>query len=325
VPERHLNLEEEIDRPTFEREIMPLVLKSGTAIDEAMKLRGLKPKDIDRILLVGGTSKIPLVRRYVAEKMAGKEPEPFDKVDPMTCVAEGAAIVSAILQGAPGLDNYAYSVKLEHSLCTNPVDENRRIYLDPIIKRGVDIPCSFTKTYHPVADPATRVVISVYEGDTYDSPENTENVKLAEIPWEFEPPRQQRDAALDVTFEYGDDGILTVQINDVHTRHKKRFAIQQAGEDQIDATQLIKLKRINEDLVNRTLQFEATLEYREAIGVLKKTEQDVIPHVENPEDRRELEELCRMVRIAMGSGERKRMEEASNALNDRLLNYAYLL
>src|SRR5437660_1472210 len=67
VPERHLNLEEEIDRPTFEREIMPLVLKSGTAIDEAMKLRGLKPKEIDRILLVGGTSKIPLIRRYVAE------------------------------------------------------------------------------------------------------------------------------------------------------------------------------------------------------------------------------------------------------------------
>src|SRR5207302_1593790 len=59
VPERHLSLEEEIDRPTFEKEIMPLVLKSGTAIDEAMSLRGLKPKDIDKVLLVGGTSKIP--------------------------------------------------------------------------------------------------------------------------------------------------------------------------------------------------------------------------------------------------------------------------
>jgi len=58
---------------------------------------------------------------------------------------------------------------------------------------------------------------------------------------------------------------------------------------------------------------------------LKKTEQDVIPRVENPEDRRDLEELCRMVRLAMGSGDRKKMEEASNALNDRLLNYAYLL
>src|SRR2546421_595739 len=85
VPERHLSLEEEIDRHTLEREIMPLVVKSGTAIDEAMKLRGLRAKDIDRVLLVGGTSKIPLVKRYVTEKLAGKEPEPFDKVDPMTC------------------------------------------------------------------------------------------------------------------------------------------------------------------------------------------------------------------------------------------------
>ena len=118
VPERHLNLEEEIERSAFERAIMPLVVKSGTAIDEALKLRGLRPKDIDRVLLVGGSSKIPLVRRYVTEKLAGKEAEPFDRIDPMTCVAQGAAVVSAILQGAPGLDNYAYSVKLEHSLCT---------------------------------------------------------------------------------------------------------------------------------------------------------------------------------------------------------------
>jgi len=325
VPERHLNLEDEISRSEFERIIMPLVVKSGTAIDEAMKLRGLRPKDIDRILLVGGSSKIPLVGRYVAEKLAGKEAEPFDKVDPMTCVAQGAAIVSAILQGAPGLDNYAYSVKLEHSLCANPINERRQMYLDPIIKRGSDIPCSYTKTYYPVADPAERVMICVYEGDMYENPESQENVKLAEIPWEFNPPRSQRTGALDVSFEYGDDGILTVQIHDTHGGHKKRFAIQQAGEDQMDASQLIKLKRINEELVNRTMDLESTQEYRDALEVIKKTEQDVIPKIENPEDRRELEDLCRQVRLAMGTGDRKKMEEASATLNDRLLNYAYLL
>src|SRR5262249_23706590 len=129
----------------------------------------------------------------------------------------------------------------------------------------------------------------------------------------------------EVSFEYGDDGILTVVINDSYAGHKKRYAIQQAGEDQMDAAQLIKLKRINEDLVNRTLELESTQEYRDALEVLKKTEQDVIPKVENPEDRRELEDLCRQVRQAMGSGDRKKMEEASALLNDRLLNYAYLL
>jgi molecular chaperone DnaK len=292
VPERHLSLEEEISRSEFERIIMPLIVKSGTALDEAMKLSKLRPRDIDRILLVGGTSKIPLVRRYVAEKLAGKEPEPFDRVDPMTCVAQGAAIVSAILQGAPGLDNYAYSVKLEHSLCANPVDQRtNRVFLDPIIRRGSDIPCSFSKMYYPVADPADRVLISVYEGDNYDNPDSPENVKLAEIPWEFKPPRPQRDGGLDVAFEYGDDGILTVQINDPYAGQKKRFAIQQAGEDQMDASQLIKLKRINEELINRTLELESTQEYRDAVEVLKKTEQDVIPRIDTPEDRRELEDL----------------------------------
>jgi molecular chaperone DnaK len=325
VPDRHLSLEEEIDRQAFEQEIMPLIVRSGQAIDEALGLRGMRPKDIDRVLLVGGTSKIPLVGRFVAEKLGGKEAEPFDKVDPMTCVAQGAAIVSAILQGAPGLDNHAYSVKLEHSLCANPINEKRQVYLDPIIKRGVDIPCSFTKTYHPVADPAERVIISVFEGDVYDDPNNQENVKLAEIPWEFQPPRQQRDGAIEVTFEYGDDGILTVQIHDIYTGQKKRFAIQQSGPDQLDAGQIMKMKRINEDLMKRSEDLESTPEYRDALEILKKTEQDVIPKLDNPADKRELEDLCRQVREAMSSGDRKRMEESSSALNDRLLNYAYLL
>ncbi len=325
VPERHLSLEEEIDRKTFEKEIMPLIVKSGTAIDEALRLRGLRPKDIDKVLLVGGTSKIPLVRRFVSEKLAGKEPEPFENVDPMTCVSQGAAIVSAILQGAPGLDNFAYSVKLEHSLCANPINERRQVYLDPIVKRGSDIPCSFTKTYHPVADPAERVIISVYEGDQYDNPDSPENVKLAEIPWEFTPPRPQRDGALEVAFEYGDDGILTVQITDTHGGHKKRFAIQQSGPDQLDANQIMKMKRINEDLMQRSSDLEKSQEYKDSLEVLKKTEQDVIPKIEDPNDRKELEDLCKAVRDAMNSGDLKQMEEASAALNDRLLNYAYLL
>lgn len=326
VPERHLSLEEEIDRATFEKAIMPLVIKSGTAIDEALQLRNLRPKDINKVLLVGGTSKIPLVRRFVAERLGGREPEPLDKVDPMTCVAQGAAIVSAILQNAAGLDNYAYSVKLEHSLCANPVDQRtNKVFLDPIIKRGADIPCSFAKTYYPVADPADRVMICVYEGDTYDNPESPDNVKLTEIPWEFKPARSQRDGGLDVSFEYADDGILTVQIYDAYGGQKKRFAIQQAGEDQLDANQIIKLKRINEELVNRTAALEGTQEYKDAVEVLKKTEQDVIPKIDNASDRLELEELCRQVRQAMSSGDRQKMEDASAALNDRLLNFAYLL
>ncbi|HEV3144056.1 MAG TPA: Hsp70 family protein [Gemmataceae bacterium] len=325
VPDRHLSLEEELDRATLEKAILPLIQKSGEAIDEALSLRHMTPRDIDRVLLVGGTSKIPLVGRFVTERLGGKQPEPFDKVDPMTCVAEGAAIVSAILQNAPGLDRFAYSVKLEHSLCANPINERNEVYLDPIIKRGSDIPCKFTKTYYPVADPCERVMISVFEGDTYLDPGSSENVMLAEIPWEFKPSRPQRDGALEVTYEYGDDGILTVEISDAFANQRKRYAIQQASEDQLSVSQVQKMKRINEELVNRGEQLENTLEYREALEVLKKTEQDVLPKLDNPDDRRDLEELCKQVRQAMTAADKTAMVAATQAVSDRLLNYAYLL
>jgi molecular chaperone DnaK len=325
VPERHLSVEEELDRHTLEKAIMPLVLKSGEAIDQALTLRGMTSRDIDKVLLVGGTSKIPFIRRFVAERLGGKEPEPFDKVDPMTCVAQGAAIVSAILQNAPGLDRYAYSVKLEHSLCANPINERNEVYLDPIIKRGSDIPCKFTKTYYPVADPCERVMISVFEGDVYTNPDDQENVMLAEIPWEFRPPRTQRDGALDVTYEYSDDGILTVEILDPHNQQRKRYAIQQASEDQLTVSQVSRMKKINEDLLTKSAQMENTLEYKEALEVLKKTEQDVIPKLDSADDRRDLEELCRQVRQAISSAEKGKMVEATTLLSDRLLNYAYLL
>jgi hypothetical protein len=93
----------------------------------------------------------------------------------------------------------------------------------------------------------------------------------------------------------------------------------------MNASQIMQMKRINEELVNRGSTLESSQEYRDALEVLKKTEHDVIPRVENPADKRELEELCRQVREAMGSGDQKRMAAASSALNDRLLNYAYLL
>lgn len=168
-------------------------------------------------------------------------------------------------------------------------------------------------------------MISVYEGDNYDNPDSPENVKLAEIPWEFKPPRTQRNAGLEVLFEYGDDGILTVQIADPHGNQKKRFSIQQTGEDKLTPNQIQQIKEINKSLLEKGNQLELTAEYQNANDVLKKAEQDVMPKLDNLEDRRKLEELCRAVRQAINSGDPKKIEEASGYLGDQLLNYAWLL
>lgn len=324
VPELNLSLEEPLERIEFERIIRPFVQQSGTAIDEALSRCNLKPKDIDRVLLVGGTSKIPYIKRYVAEKL-NRQPEPFDKIDPMTCVAQGAAIVSAILQGAAGVDHYAYSVKLEHSLCANPIDEQGRSILDPLIRRGTDIPCSHTKTYYPVADPAERIVVSVYEGDIYDEPDDPENVKLADIPWEFNPPRAQEQAGIDVTFSYDDEGILTVTILDPLTQARQHYAVRHAHAEPLTEEQLEKMRSINEHLVERTERFEATSQYKDALDVLRRAEAVILPKITDIDEKERLELLCRQLRQGMAAGDVARMEELTNQLGDRLLNLAHLL
>jgi molecular chaperone DnaK len=324
VPELQLSLEEPLERVEFERIIRPFVQQSGAAIDEALTRCVLKPRDIDRIILVGGSSKIPYVKRYVAEKI-GRQPEPFDKVDPMTCVAQGAAIVSAILQGAAGVDHYAYSVKLEHSLCANPIDEQGRSFLDPLIRRGTDIPCSHTKTYFPVADPAERVNVSVYEGDKYEDPEDVENVKLADIPWDFNPPRAQADAGIDVTFAYDDEGILTVTILDPFTQARQHFAVRHATAEPLTDDQMEKMRAINEALVERTEKFESNTQYNDALEVLRKAEKTILPKVTDEMEKMQLEQLARQLRQAMAGGDLAAMQQFTTQLSDRLLNLAYLL
>ena len=169
-------------------------------------------------------------------------------------------------------------------------------------------------------------MISVYEGDVYDDPDDPENVKLAEIPWEFEPPRPQADAGLDVTFEYGDDGILTVAISDPVGRRRQRFAIQGGAAEPMTEQQVEKMREINQSLVERTERFESSSQYRDALDVLRRAEATILPKMTEPGRARGAWRRC-----AGRCGRRwpraiwRRMEEVTVLLGDRLLNYAYLL
>jgi molecular chaperone DnaK (HSP70) len=74
-------------------------------------------------------------------------------------------------------------------------------------------------------------VISIIVGDDYENAASSQNIKLAEIPWEFHPPRRQRDSAIEVTYEYDTERIFTLQIHDIYTGQKRRFAIQQVSQN----------------------------------------------------------------------------------------------
>ncbi len=213
VPGVHLH--ESVERAQFTDLIRPIIDRTGEPVSEVLAAAGISADDLDHVLLVGGTSRVPYVRDFV-ENLLGRPAEPFGEIDPMTCVAAGAAIVSGILQGAPHMDEYDYQVCLEHSLCTDPVDVmTGRKYLEPLIEHGTKIPNQSSSVYLPVADYTKEVVVNIYEGNVYDDLLSEENVRIGEVRVPLDPPRPAEQCPVEVQFEYSEDGILTARAKDL--------------------------------------------------------------------------------------------------------------
>ena len=128
-----------------------------------------------------------------------------------------------------------------------------------------------------------------------------------------------------MTFEYGDDGILTVVIADTYAGRRQRFAIQNASPDAPSPKIYEKIAAINEKVIERTERMESAEIYRSALELLRRAEQMVLPKVDNPEDRTNIEELCRELRRAMGVGDLTKADELNTRLANRLLDFAHLL
>ncbi len=210
-----VHVHEQVAREELETLARPLLLRTAEPVREALADAKMLPSDLDHVLLVGGTTWMPAVRAFV-EDLLQRPAESFDRVNPMTCVAEGAAIVAGILQGAAHTAELDYQVCLEHSLCTEPVDPRTgRRYLEPVIEHGTKIPNRNVRAYFPVADFAEEVMVRIVEGNDYLNPDSEENAAVGRIAVPLSPKRPSEDCPIEVTFEYREDGLLTATARDV--------------------------------------------------------------------------------------------------------------
>ncbi|MGF3555347.1 MAG: Hsp70 family protein, partial [Thermoplasmatota archaeon] len=138
------HLEMKITRAKFEEIITPFVERSEKPCRQALQDAKLKPDDIDHVVLVGGTTRIPLVMKKV-EEIFGKKPK--REVDPMECVAIGAAIQSGVLSGDIDKD----IVLLDVTPLTLSVETLGGIST-PIIERNTTIPTKKSKIFSTAAD-----------------------------------------------------------------------------------------------------------------------------------------------------------------------------
>ena len=197
----------QVTRRRFEEIVQPIVDEAAVPVERCLRELGIGRGSIDALVLVGGTSKIPIVRRFVQD-LVGTDADA--DVDPMTAIAEGAAIAAGILAGE-NQDN-EFFVSTEHALGTLVLDpEIGGLNFSEIIKKSHKLPASATQTYFPVTEEQTKVNIDVVEGD----PEAEDFVILKE--WTVDLPASEGSRAFDLTYAYDVSGILSVTAVDQET------------------------------------------------------------------------------------------------------------
>jgi molecular chaperone DnaK (HSP70) len=200
-----------VTRKMFEEVVRALIEKTRDPIQRCLSDVGMQSGEIDALVMVGGTSKIPAVRAFVSD-VVGREP--VSGVDAMTAVGEGAAIAAAILAGENPQNDFL--VTIEHDLGTRIIDSGARtLRFDPIIARNHKIPAKGSSTYKPVIDNQPRLHVSVIEGDVELPFDHPDQAQIWEDVLDIPEPRPIDEITFEFTYEYDGSGILYVTITDL--------------------------------------------------------------------------------------------------------------
>jgi molecular chaperone DnaK len=221
-----LGLYQEITRSQFETLIEAMVRSTLEQIDSALADAALTTADIDTILLVGGSTKIPLVKRILSEKF-GKEP--LHEVNPDEAVALGAAIQAGIKAGALSgandlivIDVCPYTLGIECAKDLPGLGIPIPGMFDTLIKRNTTIPVTTRRPYQTFSDDQTAAHIRVYQGDR---PVAQDNTLIGSFTIEGIPAAPAGQEKINVDFSYDINGILDVGAVIASTGNNARIRI----------------------------------------------------------------------------------------------------
>jgi len=212
------NLELRITRAKLDELILPIVERCKPSIVKAFEDAKLSNSDINKIVMIGGPTRMPLVRKIVGE-VVGKEPE--SGVDPMEAVAMGAAIQAGIIAG----DVTSDIVLLDVTPLTLGIETLGGVR-EPLIERNTTIPTSKSKVFTTAADNQTAVTIHVVQGER---PMATDNVSLGSFNLTDVPPAPRGVPQIDVKFDIDANGIINVTAKDLGTQKEAKITIESSS------------------------------------------------------------------------------------------------
>ncbi len=200
---RHLELD--LTRAELERLVRPVIDRCRGPLEQALRDAGIGPRDVDRIVFVGGPTRMPAVRAYF-EELFGRQAEMG--VDPMECVASGAAIQAGVLAGEVG-----DIVLVDVTPLTLGVETLGGV-ATPLIARNTPIPVKRAEIFTTAADMQTAVTVHVFQGER---PMTADNTSLGEFTLGGLPPAPRGIPKIEVTFDIDASGILNVAARDMAT------------------------------------------------------------------------------------------------------------
>lgn len=213
-------------RDDFVQLAEPLLQRIQRPVETALRDAGLKPWDLDEVLLVGGATRMKFFRSLIA-KMFRRMPSA--NLDPDLVVAMGAAIQAGLKARDAALDDVVLTDVSPYSLGIDVHNENDRTgvqgaLFDPIIERNTIVPVSREQRYFTVVDKQRRIDVSIYQGE---SRLVRNNIKLGSI--EVKVPKGKRgEESVDVRFSYDINGLLEVDVTVVSTGEKLNKVIENA-------------------------------------------------------------------------------------------------
>jgi molecular chaperone DnaK len=322
-----LHLETEIARNDFESLIQPLLAETLTAIDRALEDASLSKDDLDRVILVGGSTRLPLVQEMVAAHLGQA---PIDGVQPDLCVALGAAIQAGVLAGE-SIDAILVDV-CPHSLGIAAVIDTpmglQDGFFSVIIPRNSVVPVSRSEVYSTVSHNQPKVEIEVSQGENIVA---KENVPLGSFTIEGLPPRPAGAVAVEVHFDFDLNGILTVTATEKGQGNQSSLVVNNTSVHRLSSHELTSAREDLDTLfadgwdlaksVPTGISLAQSLNPEQAIAAselldLQTRSQTVLASLEDAEEVQELTDLIEQLTVAISDGNSAAIETAQAELAD---------